>query len=151
MADDFSEYRLADLPDTARYSVKEWKLMMVERLALLVELGLTNKTIEDVEESVDEFVDNLQPCSALDLLCSPPDPSDTQYSEEDCRRWAYKDALICSAILSWPKIDEDSLQCVLMNSKGWSRYFAKRGVRYQELYLDFTQMIGMLDNCVRKQ
>jgi|SRR6516165_8276182 hypothetical protein len=98
MADDFSEFRLADLPDTARYSVREWKLMMVERLALLVELGLTNKTIEEVEQSVDDFVDNLQPCSALGLLHIPPDPSDTQFRFEDCLRWAYADALVCTAI-----------------------------------------------------
>ena len=151
VADDFSEYRLADLPDKARFSVKEWKAMMVDRLAVLVELGLTNKTIEKVEQSVDEFVDNLEPCSALELLCSPPDPSDTQFSVEQCRRWAYKNALICSAILEWPKIDEDTFECVLMNSRAWSRYFSAREERYQEAYRDFSQMVSMLDNCVRKQ
>jgi hypothetical protein len=145
MADDFSEYRLADLPDTARYSVREWKSMMVERLALLVDLGLTNKTIEEVEESVDQFVDNLEPCSALELLCSPPDPSDTQFPVEVCRRWAYKDALICSAILDWPRIDEDTFKTVLMNCRGWARYFSAREERYGEVYQDFSQMISMWD------
>ena len=123
--------------------------MMVDRLAVLVELGLTNKTIAEVEQCVDEFVDNLEPCSALELLCSPPDPSDTQFSVEQCRRWAYKDALICSAILEWPKIDEDTFKSVLMNARGWARYFSAREERFGEPYRDFSQMVTMWD--ARKQ
>jgi hypothetical protein len=148
-ADDFS-FRVADLPDDIRFSVREWKSMMTERLALLVELGLTNKSVEELEQQVDEFVDNLQPRSATDLLCSPFDPSDTSVSFEDCQRWAYKDALICQAILDWPKIDEDTFKTVLMNARAWSRYFAARAEperreRYQEAYRDFSQMVTMWD------
>jgi hypothetical protein len=40
---------------------------------------------------------------------------------------------------------------VLMNCQGWTRYFSAQEERYQEAYRDFSQMVSMLDNCVRKQ
>jgi hypothetical protein len=106
------------------FSRAEMKTMILERILEVIEIVPNGKTAEEMEETVDAFVDSLEkPCNPLDLLSGVP--KSNRINLRKCYAIAYRDLVVVEAILSNKKLlDNFTLSKIATSCLEWSEFFS---------------------------
>jgi hypothetical protein len=103
----------------------EMKRAILERVLEVIELVPNGKTPEEIEETVDAFVDGLEkPRNPLDFLSGVP--KSKRIDLRKCYAVAYRDLVVVEAILSNKRLlDNFTLTKLVQNSLEWSLFFVR--------------------------